>query len=274
MTHPFAGIALHTWTLDTTPFADVLKAAKTAGFDAIEVRRIDFTRSFKSGMDNAQVLNLIRQSGLKVAAVGVEYGWMFAPPSERKPLMDVFRQCCENAVALNCPMLMSAIGPGDASIDDAVEITRRAGDIAAEFGLRLAIEFQFGHPIVDTLQQLRDIVARAQRPAVGLLLDAYHLQRADLQGSAFTDIAPEELFYFQYSDVPDAPVPVFPPIDRLPPGQGEIDWTAMLRALARTGYKGYLSYEAPNPAQWERQPLAAAQEGLIATRDALRAAFP
>jgi 2-keto-myo-inositol isomerase len=31
-------------------------------------------------------------------------------------------------------------------------------------------------------------------------------------------------------------------------------------------FDGYLSYEAPNPAQWERPPLEVCREGVTATR--------
>ena len=72
-------LALHTWTLDTTPLADALRAAKSAGWNAVELRRIDFTRCFEKGMTNAQVLDLVRASGLAVACVGTEYGLIFRP---------------------------------------------------------------------------------------------------------------------------------------------------------------------------------------------------
>src|SRR5262245_2966068 len=60
-------LALHTWSLDTTPLAEALAAAKKAGWNAVELRRIDFTRCFEKGMTNAQVLDLVRRSGLEVA---------------------------------------------------------------------------------------------------------------------------------------------------------------------------------------------------------------
>src|SRR5262245_36957021 len=62
-------LALHTWTLDTTPLAEVVRAAKGAGWNAIELRRVDFTRCFEAGMTNAQVLDLVRLSGLKAACL-------------------------------------------------------------------------------------------------------------------------------------------------------------------------------------------------------------
>ena len=40
----FGRLALHTWTVDTTPLADALAAAKAGGFHAVELRRTDFKR--------------------------------------------------------------------------------------------------------------------------------------------------------------------------------------------------------------------------------------
>ena len=42
-------LALHTWTLDSTPLADALGIAKATGWDGVELRRIDFRRAEESG---------------------------------------------------------------------------------------------------------------------------------------------------------------------------------------------------------------------------------
>ena len=100
MTEKFGRLALHMWTIDTTPLATALDAARVGGFDAVELRRTDFTRCFDAGMSNAQVLDLIRKSGIPVGVLGVEYGWLFATGDESERLFKVFRESCENAVAL------------------------------------------------------------------------------------------------------------------------------------------------------------------------------
>ena len=46
----------------------------------------------------------------------------------------------------------------------------------------------------------------------------------------------------------------------------------VFRLLAATGYRGYLSYEAPNPAAWARDPEEVAREALDATHALLTAA--
>ena len=275
MQHKFRGLALHTWTVDTTPLDGALAAAKRGGFDAIELRRVDFVRSREKGMSNDQVLDLVRKSGLPVSAVGVEYGWIFSKNGpEQDRLFASFREACQNAVALNCPVAMSAIGPGEAGVDEAVANIARAGDIAAGSKLKVALEYQFQHPVVSSLDILRDLIKRAGKPNVGLLLDAYHLQRGGYPGRGFEQVPAEEIFYVQFSDVPDAPPAGMPPVDRLPPGKGVVGWTDLLRLLAEKGYDGYLSYEAPNPAHWARPAAQTAKEGGDAARQALSKAFP
>src|ERR1051326_5305481 len=151
MANRFGRLALHMWTIDTTPLATALEAARVAGSDAGELRRIDFKRCFEAGMSNAQVLELVARSGIPVGVLGVEYGWLFAKGEESKRIFGVFRESCENAVALGCNMLMSAPGPFVGTVAEAIANLKAAGDIAAEFNLRLAIEFNSQHQLLNTM---------------------------------------------------------------------------------------------------------------------------
>src|SRR5581483_2293205 len=177
MTAKFGRLALHMWTIDTTPLAAGLEAAKQGGFDAVELRRTDFKRCFDAGMSNGEVLDLIRRSGIPVGVLGVEYGWLFATGEESERLFKVFRESCENAVALNCKMLMSAPGPVQGPISAAIDFLKRAGDIAGEHGLRLAIEFNSQHPVLNKLAVLRELIEGAGKANCGYLVDAYHFTR-------------------------------------------------------------------------------------------------
>src|SRR5687767_1396288 len=135
-------LALHTWTLDTTPLSDALRAAKSAGWNAVELRRIDFTRCFEQGMTNAQVLDLVRASGLEVACIGTEYGLIFAQGEERSRLLKALEETCANARALGCDLVMVAPGqnpPG--TLREAAANFRAGGDIAKAHGARFALEF-------------------------------------------------------------------------------------------------------------------------------------
>jgi 2-keto-myo-inositol isomerase len=275
MTDKFGRLALHMWTIDTTPLATALDAAREAGYDAVELRRADFKRCFDAGMSNAQVLDLVRKARIPVGVLGVEYGWLFATGAESRRLFGVFRESCENAKALGCDMLMSAPGPVSGPIAEAVKYLREAGDIAAEYGLRLAIEFNSQHDVLNRLEVLHELIAGAGRPNCGYLIDAYHFARSGAGGRGFADVPAEQIFCFQYSDLSPNPVTgVRRPTDRLPPGQGTIKWREVLGLLAEKGYTGYLSYEAPNPEQWARSPYEVAREGVELTRKLLEDAVP
>ena len=275
MTEKFGRLALHMWTIDTTPLATALDAARTTGYDAVELRRTDFKRCFDAGMTNEQVLDLIRDGGIPVGVLGVEYGWLFATGDESKRLFKVFRESCANAIALGCTMLMSAPGPVSGSIKDAIKYLREAGDIAADYGLRLAIEFNSQHDVLNSLPVLTELITGAAKPNCGYLIDAYHFTRSGAGGRGFESVPAEQIFCFQYSDLSPNPVTgVKRPTDRLPPGKGVVKWREMLGLLAEKKYTGYLSYEAPNPDQWARSPNDVAREGVEFTRKLLKDAVP
>jgi sugar phosphate isomerase/epimerase len=275
MTEKFGRLALHTWTVDTTPLAIALDAAKQGGFDAVELRRTDFKRCFDAGMTNEQVLDLIRKSGIPVGVLGVEYGWLFATGEESQRLFKVFRESCENAVVLNCDTLMSAPGQVNGPISQAIEYLKRAGDIAGEYGLKLAIEFNSQHDVLNSLAELTTLIEGANKPNCGYLIDAYHFTRSGAGGRGFEQVPADKIYCFQYSDVSPNPVTgVRRPTDRLAPGKGIVKWRDMLGLLFEKGYTGYLSYEAPNPELWARSPYDVAREGVELTRKLLRDAVP
>ena len=258
-------LALHTWTLDTTPLADVLSVARRTGWNAVELRRIDFQRARDAGRTDEDVLALVRASGLPVAAVGVERGWMFAAGAERRRLFEAFAESCRWAAALGCATVMSPVDAGRGDGDQAAAAVREVGDLAARHGARVAIEFNSQAEQLRTLGALREVLARAGHPGCGLLVDSYHVERSD-GWRALEDVGGEEIAYVQYSDVAAAGRQPGMTLDRLPPGHGAVPFAAFFRVLADRGYAGYLSYEAPNAAAWARDPEAVAREALGATR--------
>ncbi len=266
-------LALHTWTLETTPLSDVLTIAPRTGWNAVELRHADFARAAATGMARAEVIELVRRSAVRVAILGAEYGWMFAKGTEQRRLFDSLRTTCETAKALGCEMIMSATGQGSGSPKDAGAALREAGGIVEAHGLRLAWEYSSQHERINRLETAREILAGAGHPHCGLLLDAYHLERSGSGGRGFEDVPAGEIFAFQYSDVPPGPAPGgLRPTDRLPPGQGVVRWRDVFGLLLEKNYAGYLSYEAPNPLAWSRPPEDVAREAADATRALLREA--
>ena len=245
-------LALHTWTLDVSPLADALRIAKATGWEGVELRRIDFKRAEEAGRPADSVLDQVRASGLPVACVGVEFGWMWA-----------------DAAALGCTTMMSPVDKGRGDVARAAAGVREVGDIAQRHGVRLAVEFNSQCDQINTLERVREIMARAAHPACGLLLDTYHLGRSGATLKAVDDVAPSEIAYVQFSDPPRTGLEPGKALDRLPPGQGSYPFREFFAIMAAKGYAGFASYEAPNERTWKRDATEIAREAIEATRAVL-----
>ena len=258
-------LALHTWTLDTTPLDEVLRVARRVGWDGIELRRADFARAAERGQSAADVLALVSADGLPVACVGVEFGWMYAEGAERLRLLRVFDEQCGRAAAAGCRTVMSPVDKGRGDLRRAAESVREVGELAAKHGVRLAVEFNSQAEQLNTLGRMREVMATAGHPRCGLLLDAYHLWRSGATVRDVEDVRRDEVVYVQFSDVP-ASVEPGKATDRLPPGRGVVPFKEFFARVEAAGYRGFMSYEAPNPAAWARPADDVAREALEATR--------
>jgi 4-hydroxyphenylpyruvate dioxygenase len=262
-------LALHTWTLDATPLAATLRIARATGWDGVELRRLDFRRAEESGRPADSVLDLVRASGLPVACVGVEFGWMWADGAERTRLLAVFDEQCRRAAALGCSTVMSPVDKERGDLARAAASVREVGDIAARHGVRLAVEFNSQCAQLSALGPVREVLARAGHPHCGLLLDAYHLGRSGATLAQVEDVGLAEIAYVQYSDPPRTGLEPGKALDRLPPGQGSFAFREFFALLAAKGYAGFASYEAPNERAWKRDPTEVAREAIDATRAVL-----
>ena len=262
-------LALHTWTLDALPLHDVLRIARATGWSAVELRRLDFLRAVEAGGSAEDVVDLVKGSGLAVSAVGAQFGWMFADGAERRRLLLLLGDSCRWAAALGCRTVMSPVDRGPGDLAQAARSIREAGDIAAEHGVRLALEPNSQAEQLNTLEVTRELLSRAAHPACALLVDTYHLGRRGGGVPSIEAVAVEEIGYVQFSDVPAQGLRPGQVLDRLPPGRGTLPFREIFRLLSDKGYRGYLSYEAPNQGAWARDPEAVAREAIEATRSLL-----
>ncbi len=261
-------IAIHTWTLDTTPLADALRIAREAGYNAVELRHVDFMRGRKAGMSEDAMVKLVRDAHIKVAVIGTESGVLFAAGDDLQRLTGSLHYVCEKAVALGCEVIMVSPGtnaPGGVAV--AAVNLKTCAEITAGYGLKLALEFNSRHPVINTLAAGMALVNAVDMKNCGLLLDTYHLHCSGGHGTSFKDVPVDRIITFQFSDAPPGPPSPGPtPVDRLPPGKGAAPFVEIFKTLMAMNYQGYMSYEAPNPAQWNRAPDVVAREGVELVR--------
>lgn len=264
-------IALHTWTLDTTPLADTLRVAREAGYNGVELRHVDFMRGRKAGMSEDAMLQLVRGANLKVAVIGTESGVLFETGDELKRLLGSLRYVSEKAVALGCDVIMVSPGQNAPGGMELAKINlKTCAQVTAEYGIKLALEFNSRHPVIRTLENGMELINAVNMKNCGLLLDTYHLHCSGGNAASFKNVPVDQIITFQFSDAPPGPPSdTRQPVDRLPPGKGVAPFVEIFKTLMALGYQGYMSYEAPNPAQWSRAPDVVAREGIELVRGLL-----
>ena len=261
-------IALHTWTLDTTPLADALRIAREAGYNGVELRLVDFLRCRQAGLAEEAMVALVREANIKVAVIGTESGLLFATGDEFKRLLDSLRYVSAKAQALDCDVIMAAPGLNTTGgMAGAKANLKTAAEICGEYGLKIGIEFNSRHPLVRTVQDGMALVDAVNMKNCGLLLDTYHLHCSGGNADSFRQVPVDRIITFQFSDAPPGPPSdARTPVDRLPPGKGVAPFVEIFKNLMAMGYQGYMSYEAPNPAQWSRPADEVAREGVQLVR--------
>lgn len=152
---------------------------------------------------------------------------------------------------LGCDLLMvcSNVSPDSlGGIDRAAADFHELGERAARRGLRVAFEaLSWGRHIYD-YRDSWEVVRRANHPAVGLVLDSFHVLARGTDLSAIRAIPSDKIFLVQMADAPrlDMDYLSWSRHSRCFPGQGELPVDAFMDALGATGFDGLLSLEIFN----------------------------
>jgi len=171
-----------------------------------------------ASLSRAWVPACVRKSGLTVACVGGQLGWMFADGADRARLLAAMNESYRWAQALGARTVMSPADTGEGDLARAAAAVREVGDMGAAHGVRIALEAPSQAAQLNTIERLREVIARAGHPSCGLLVDAYHLHRGGGGLRAVEELSSDDIAYVQYSDVPASGLQPGQTLDRLPPG--------------------------------------------------------
>jgi D-psicose/D-tagatose/L-ribulose 3-epimerase len=133
-------------------------------------------------------------------------------------------------------------------------------EYAAESGVRLALEplNRFETSLINTVEQATEVVDAVGSPALGLLLDTFHMNIEERSIPDAIRMAADRVYHFHACAS-----------DRGAPGADHLDWDGIVRALDEVGYEGAVVIEsftaeteaiATAAAVW--RPLAGSQDGI------------
>jgi len=147
-----------------------------------------------------------------------------------------------------------------AAVDRLVEALRPLADYAGERGVRLAIEplNRFETSFLNTAAQTMDVVDRVDSPAVGVLLDTFHMNIEEKDQAVAIRLAGDKLVHFHACGN-----------DRGAPGADHIPWEAITAALHEIDYDGAVVIESFTPDNLTIARAAAIWRPLAETQDAL-----
>jgi 4-hydroxyphenylpyruvate dioxygenase len=225
-----------------------LEATAAARFKGVEIFENDLL-SFDG--TPAQVGRRIKDLGLEAVTFQPFRDFEGMPEPQRAKAFSRAERKFDLMEELGCDLLMvcSNVSPESVGgIDRAAADFRALGERAAKRGLRVAFEALAWGRHVNDYRDAWEVVRRADHPAVGLVLDSFHVLARGTDLKPLRGIPPDRIFLVQMADAPrlDMDYLSWSRHYRCFPGQGELRIGEFMQALQATGFDGLLSLEIFN----------------------------
>jgi 4-hydroxyphenylpyruvate dioxygenase len=252
-----------------------LEAMAAARFKGVEIFENDLL-SFDG--TPAQVGRRIKDLGLEAVTFQPFRDFEGMPEPQRAKAFSRAERKFDLMEQLGCDLLMicSNVSPDSlGGIDRAAADFRELGERAAKRGLRVAFEALAWGRHVHDYRDAWEVVRRADHPAVGLVLDSFHVLARGTDLAPLRAIPKERIFLVQMADAPklDMDYLSWSRHYRCFPGQGELPIGPFMDALQATGFDGLLSLEIFNDsfrAGSARSVAIDGQRSLLLMLDALQ----
>ena len=228
--------------------SEKLDAIAAAKFDAVEIFENDLI-TFNGSP--SEVRQRTDQLGLNILALQPFRDFEGMPDDQRTRVFARAERKFDVMEGLGCDLLMICSNVSADSlggIDRAAADLRELGERASKRGLRIAFEALAWGRHINDYRDAWEAVRRADHPAVGLVLDSFHILSRKTDLSAIRAIPRDRIFLVQMADAP------LLQMDYLSwsrhfrnfPGQGDLPLLDFMEALASTGFDGALSLEIFN----------------------------
>jgi len=233
-----------------------IAAAAQAGFEGLEIWW-DKLVAFLEKHSTDDLKQLLESSGLIPVSICPLRIWPFR---DSEPARQEFRDAVQLAPQVGCKLLAvcpdfqpARLGREEALTIHAKELAVMAR-LAAENGVRLAIEPIGGHTLVPGPTEALQLIEMAGAPEnVGILMDLFHYFRSGVTDQEIEAIPLDKLDIIHVNDCEDGALNELTDARRLYPTLGVIP-ARQLSLLKDRGYDGYLSVEIFRPEYWE-QPI-------------------
>ena len=243
--------------------SEKLAAIAAAGFRGVEIFESDLLAYHGTPADAAKEL---ADLDLQVITFQPFRDFEGMPETQRARTFDRAERKFDVMQELGCDLLMvcSNVSPdARGGVDRAAADFRELGERAAKRGLRVAFEALAWGRHINDYRDAWEVVRRADHPAVGLVLDSFHIYARQTDLSRLNAIPGDRIFLVQLADAPwlDMDVLTWSRHFRCFPGQGDLPLVDFVAAVEATGYQDYLSLEIFNDQFRAGSPRSVAVDG-------------
>lgn len=258
------------WAISTLSFPDALpkklEAASRAGFRRIEIFHDDV---IGSGMRIEDVRALATELGLDIVSLQSLRDVEALPEADRPWAMTRAERMIDAAARLGATMLVICANTRADARDDPARAAADLAEIAdkaAARGVTIGYEAMSTSAHVRAYAQAADILRRAARPNLKLVLSVAHTVFAGADFAGLAAIDPKEIGLVHLADAPDLRMDaqLLSGNYRLFPGQGDTPLRGLMRDLAARGYDGPVSLEIFNDQMRGMSPVEIGADGARA----------
>jgi 4-hydroxyphenylpyruvate dioxygenase len=225
-----------------------LHAIAASGLKGVEIFENDLL-SFHGTPED--VRRMAGDLGLEIVAFQPFRDFEGLPPEKRERAFARAERKFDLMAELGCKLMLicSNVAPDSlGGIERAAGDLRALGERAAKRGFKVGFEaLSWGRHIHD-YRDSWEVVRRAEHPAIGLVLDSFHIGARKTDMSAIRNIPADKIFLVQLADAPmlNLDYLTWGRHYRNFPGQGEMPIQEFMEALDVTGFDGILSLEIFN----------------------------
>lgn len=256
-----------------------LAAIAAAGFDGVEIFEQDFI-AHDGGP--AEVGRMVRDHGLSIVLFQPFRDFEGLPEPDRARAFARAERKFDVMGELGCDRMLvcSSVHPrARGGIDRMAADFRALAERAAPRGITVGFEALAWGRHVNDHRDAWEVVRRADHPNAGLILDSFYTLARGIDPDTIRAIPGDRIAFVQLADAPRIAMDLLflSRHFRNMPGEGDLDVTGFLAAVAATGYAGPLSLEIFNDQFRGGLPRHVAQDGrraLLALVDAVRRAEP
>lgn len=222
-----------------------LEAIARAGFAGVEIFENDLI-SFDGSP--AEVRQLCQRLGLTIVAFQPFRDFEGMPEPARSRNLQRAERKFDVMEELGTDFMLVCSNVSPQSLPDHERIVadlRELADRAEARGLRIGYEALAWGRHVSDYRDAWELVRQADHPALGIVLDSFHILSRGHDPAGIANIPRDKIFFVQVADAPllDMDVLQWSRHFRCFPGQGRLPLASFMQALAKTGYDGPLSHE-------------------------------